>query len=78
MQSKVTDRLGTCNLFNLRSASLRVFGLLPNPRRGAFTVVDTAVEKFLQKFLDPDPDQDYHQNLTERSLYYVQPFHRIS
>ena len=32
---------------NMRSACLRIFGLLPNPRRGAFATATTV--KFLQK-----------------------------
>jgi len=30
------------------------------------------------KFLDPDADPDYHQNLVNWSLDYVKPFHKIS
>ena len=42
-------RQAAFNLFSLRSASLRTLGLLLNPRRGAFTIANTAMVKFLQK-----------------------------
>ena len=50
----------------LRTASLRIFGLLPNPR-GAFAIVNSAVVKFLQKF----PDSDCQRNLTVSSLIHL-------
>jgi len=48
---------------------------MPNPRRGAFTVANTEMTKFLQNFLNPDPD--YQQNLIDWSMDYVQPFHKF-
>ena len=49
--------------------SLRILGLLLKPRRAAFTSTITAVVKFLQKFLDPDPDPiDHLTQLTHHFL----------
>jgi len=65
------------NLFNLRSASPRIFGLLPNPQWGAFTIANIAMVKFLQK-LPGFESRSGCQNLINWSLNYVQPFHKIS
>ena len=64
------------NWFNLRSASLRIFGLLSNPPLYQCQYCNVKIPS--KKFLDPDPDTDYHQNLIEWSSDYVQPFRKIS
>jgi len=40
---------------------MHIFALLLNPQRETFTIASAAMVTFLQKFLDPDPDPDYHK-----------------
>jgi len=49
-RAQTSDR-AAFNSFSLRSASLRIFGLLPNTRRGAFTIANNAIVNFIQKVL---------------------------
>jgi len=80
-------------LFYLRSNNLSILGLSVIPRQRALTIASITIVKFLEmtytvssgtlnssipyqtleKFLDPD----YHQNLIDWSLDYVQVFSQI-
>jgi len=61
------------SLFNLRSASC-VFRTVAEPTMNPYY---TAMVKFLLEIPDPDPEPDWHQNLIDWSVDYVQQLRKI-